>query len=115
MQAVKKSTQLTGLAVSKNPHAVLKSLYNRILKTVNLMPEDSGYRKHTTAIVQSRLQAVSTISDISKLEKTIDCGQIEEVIVQAQREYDLARSMLKWKPWEPLVELPPADQWKWPI
>ncbi|KAA3673859.1 NADH dehydrogenase (ubiquinone) 1 alpha subcomplex subunit 5 [Paragonimus westermani] len=78
------STQLTGLAVSKNPHAVLKSLYNRILKTLSLMPEDSGYRKHTTAIIQSRLQAVSMISDIPKLEKTIDCGQIEEVIVQVR-------------------------------
>ncbi|CAH8541119.1 unnamed protein product [Dicrocoelium dendriticum] len=115
MQAFKQSTQLTGLAVSKNPHATLTALYNRILKVLSLMPEDSGYRKHTSAIVQSRLQAVSTISDISKLEKTIDCGQIEEVIIQANREYLLARNMLKWKPWEPLIETPPANQWKWPI
>ncbi|TGZ64049.1 hypothetical protein CRM22_006583 [Opisthorchis felineus] len=85
MQAFKKSTQLTGLAVSKNPHAILKALYNRILKVVALMPEEAGYRKHTTAIVQSRLQAVSTIQDINKLEEAIDCGQIEEVIVQGSR------------------------------
>ncbi|THD19797.1 Mitochondrial NADH-ubuiquinone oxidoreductase 13 kDa-B subunit [Fasciola hepatica] len=115
MQAIKKSTYLTGLAVSKNPHAILKSLYNRILKVVSLMPENSGYRKHTSEIIQARLQAVSNISDIERLEKTIDCGQIEEVIVQAQREYDLARNMLKWKPWEPLVENAPANQWKWPV
>ncbi|VDP93108.1 unnamed protein product [Echinostoma caproni] len=48
---------------------------------IDLMPEDSGYRKHTTEIVRARLQA---ISDINKLEKTIDCGQIEEVIVQVR-------------------------------
>ncbi|KAA0194657.1 NADH dehydrogenase ubiquinone 1 alpha [Fasciolopsis buskii] len=115
MQAIKKSTYLTGLAVSKNPHTILKSLYNRILKVVSLMPEDCKYRKHTSEIVQARLQAVSTISNIKELEKKIDCGQIEEVIVQAQREYDLARNMLKWKPWEPLIENAPANQWKWPI
>ncbi|CAL8098777.1 unnamed protein product [Calicophoron daubneyi] len=115
MQAIKKSTMLTGLPVCKNPHTILKSLYNRILNVVSLMPAESGYRKHTTAVVQARLNAVSTISDISKLEKTIDCGQIEEVIVQAEREYSLARNMLKWKPWEPLVDAPPPGQWKWPV
>ncbi|OON15894.1 ETC complex I subunit region [Opisthorchis viverrini] len=94
---------------------ILKALYNRILKVVALMPEEAAYRKHTTAVVQSRLQAVSTIQDINKLEEAIDCGQIEEVIVQAQREYDLARSMLKYKPWEPLIEVAPPKQWKWPI
>lgn len=59
------------------------------------MPEDCKYRKHTSEIVQARLQAVSTvcvrefqpiltwqISNIKELEKKIDCGQIEEVIVQ---------------------------------
>ncbi|KER27743.1 hypothetical protein T265_05297 [Opisthorchis viverrini] len=61
---------------------ILKALYNRILKVVALMPEEAAYRKHTTAVVQSRLQAVSTIQDINKLEEAIDCGQIEEVIVQ---------------------------------
>ncbi|RTG82453.1 NADH dehydrogenase (ubiquinone) 1 alpha subcomplex subunit 5 [Schistosoma bovis] len=46
------------------------------------MPEESSYRRHTNEIVQSRLNAVQKISDIPTLESTIDCGQIEEVIVQ---------------------------------
>nr|CAX75593.1 NADH dehydrogenase (ubiquinone) 1 alpha subcomplex 5 [Schistosoma japonicum] len=115
MQSLKKSTLLTGLPVSKNPHIILTSLYNRILEVLAVMPEESSYRRHTNEIIQSRLNAVQKISDVPTLESTIDCGQIEEVILQARREYDLARNMLKWKPWEQLVEEAPHDQWKWPL
>lgn len=53
--------------------------------------------------------------DIKKLEDQLQCGQLEEVILQAENELSLARKMLQWKSWEPLVEQPPANQWKWPI
>ncbi|CAH8555987.1 unnamed protein product [Schistosoma margrebowiei] len=82
MQSIKRSTLLTGLPVSKNPHIILTSLYKRIIKVLALMPEESSYRRHTNEIVQSRLNAVQKISDIPTLESTIDCGQIEEVIIQ---------------------------------
>lgn len=53
--------------------------------------------------------------DLTKLEKAINAGQIEEVIVQAEKELSLARKMLEWKAWEPLVQDPPKGQWQWPI
>ena len=49
------------------------------------------------------------------LEARLGCGQCEELIVQAENELVLAKKMLQWKPWEPLVQQAPTSQWKWPI
>ncbi|KAI5617322.1 NADH dehydrogenase [ubiquinone] 1 alpha subcomplex subunit 5 [Silurus asotus] len=53
--------------------------------------------------------------DVEKLEKKMNCGQIEEVIAQAEAELVLSRKMAEWKPWEPLIEDAPPNQWKWPV
>lgn len=52
--------------------------------------------------------------DVKTLEKTINSGQVEELIVQAENELILARKMLGWKPWESLVKPAPPKQWDWP-
>jgi NADH dehydrogenase (ubiquinone) 1 alpha subcomplex subunit 5 len=66
-------------------------------------------------LIQDRLQAVKAEPNIEKLETKINSGQIEEVIIQAERELHLARRMLEWRAWEPLTQEAPATQWKWPI
>uniref|UniRef100_A0A0R3WNJ6 Complex I subunit B13 n=1 Tax=Hydatigena taeniaeformis TaxID=6205 RepID=A0A0R3WNJ6_HYDTA len=93
----------------------LKAVYGRILNTLKLMPETAAYRIHTEKVVKERLALVEKTPNIPDLEKKIDCGQIEEVIIQAKNEYELAKNMLKWKPWEPLVQDAPPNQWKWPM
>lgn len=113
--AIKKTTTgLTGLAVAKNPHHTLGVLYSKILTTLKKMPETAAYRKHTEAIINERCELLKSTASVEEAERKINCGQIEEVIVQAQNELILARKMLTWKPWEPLIKQPPPNQWSWP-
>ncbi|BFZ08588.1 hypothetical protein BsWGS_11627 [Bradybaena similaris] len=113
--ATKVSTGLTGLAVSHHPHRTLKALYNRIIAELKKAPPDAAYRRHTEKIINQRLKMVESEVDAAKLEQKINCGQIEEVIKQAERELYLTRKMLEWKPWEPLIAQAPPNQWKWPL
>uniref|UniRef100_A0A8I3X1K8 NADH dehydrogenase [ubiquinone] 1 alpha subcomplex subunit 5 n=1 Tax=Callithrix jacchus TaxID=9483 RepID=A0A8I3X1K8_CALJA len=76
----------------------------------------AGVLKKTTGLVGLAVcNTPHEESDVQKLEDQLQGGQLEEVILQAEHELSLARKMVQWKTWEPLVEEPPADQWKWPI
>ncbi|XP_018575447.1 NADH dehydrogenase [ubiquinone] 1 alpha subcomplex subunit 5 [Anoplophora glabripennis] len=110
----KVTTGLTGLAVAKNPHHTLGVLYSKILRTLQKMPESAAYRKYTEEIINERTQILKANENVDVIEKQIGCGQIEEIIVQAENELILARKMLNWKPWEPLVKQAPPTQWTWP-
>uniref|UniRef100_UPI002540D964 NADH dehydrogenase [ubiquinone] 1 alpha subcomplex subunit 5 n=1 Tax=Euleptes europaea TaxID=460621 RepID=UPI002540D964 len=112
---LKKTTGLVGLAVSEAPHDRLRILYTKILAALQNIPRDAAYRTYTEKIVNERFNMVKTEPDVGKLENKLNSGQLEEVILQAESELSLARKMVQWRPWEPLVEEPPADQWKWPI
>uniref|UniRef100_A0A8C3QPH1 NADH dehydrogenase [ubiquinone] 1 alpha subcomplex subunit 5 n=1 Tax=Cyanoderma ruficeps TaxID=181631 RepID=A0A8C3QPH1_9PASS len=113
--ALRKTTGLVGLAVAENPHERLRILYTKILGVLQNIPKDAAYRKYTEQIVNERFDLVKKETDVQKLQDKLNSGQIEEVIVQAENELSLARKMIQWKPWEPLVEEPPSDQWRWPI
>ncbi|XP_037552217.1 NADH dehydrogenase [ubiquinone] 1 alpha subcomplex subunit 5 [Nematolebias whitei] len=112
---LKKTTGLVGLNVCQNPHKHLQVLYTKILAVLQTMPRDAAYRKYTEQLVNERLSHVTTEPSVEKLEQKINCGLIEEVINQAECELALSKKMVQWKPWEPLIEEPPSDQWKWPI
>uniref|UniRef100_A0A0A9XDF0 Putative NADH dehydrogenase [ubiquinone] 1 alpha subcomplex subunit 5 n=1 Tax=Lygus hesperus TaxID=30085 RepID=A0A0A9XDF0_LYGHE len=111
---VRLTTGLTGLKVNHNPKHTLGVLYGKITRALKKLPQDSAYRKHTEAIIQQRSAIVTQGATIEEIEQKINCGVIEEIIVQAENELQLARNFSNWKPWEPLVEKPVANQWTWP-
>ena len=53
-------------------------------------------------------------TNISGIEDKIGCGQVEQLIDQAERELSLATKMEEWKPWQPSVGEAPPGQWSWP-
>ncbi|XP_055962887.1 NADH dehydrogenase [ubiquinone] 1 alpha subcomplex subunit 5-like [Sorex fumeus] len=112
---LKKTTGLVGLAVCESPHERLRILSTKIIDVLEQMPTNAAYRKYTEQITNEKLGMVKAEPDVKKLEEKLQGGQIEEVILQAENEQSLARKMMQWKPWEPLLEEPPANQWKWPI
>lgn len=113
--ALKQTTGLTGLLVARDPHKTLSILYGKILSVLQKMPESASYRKHTHVLISERLAAVKAEPTVAGLESKINGGQVEELIIQADRELNLARRMLEWRAWEPLVQEAPANQWKWPL
>ncbi|CAD7688995.1 unnamed protein product [Nyctereutes procyonoides] len=84
------------------PFPGFTSLSTKILDVLEQIPKNAAYRKYTEQITNEKLSMVEVEPDVKKLEDQLQGGQLEEVILQ-------------WKPWEPLVEEPPANQWKWPI
>ncbi|KAB0368785.1 hypothetical protein FD755_019819 [Muntiacus reevesi] len=95
MAGLLKTTDLLGLTVCKTP-------YERSLK-------NAAYRKYTEQITNEKLSMVKAEvtpvkvePDVKNLGEQLQGGQIEKVILQ-------------WKPWDPLLKEPPANQWKWPV
>ncbi|XP_071868558.1 NADH dehydrogenase (ubiquinone) subunit ND-13B [Bombus fervidus] len=111
---LKKSTNLTGLAVSVNPRVELRTLYDRILRLANQMPQDYIYRKSIESLVKERTDIILQNESVPDIEEKINQGQVEELIIHAKNEINLMRDMLEYKPWESLMEKSPPHQWTWP-
>ncbi|XP_052781423.1 NADH dehydrogenase [ubiquinone] 1 alpha subcomplex subunit 5-like [Mya arenaria] len=112
--AARRLPTLTGVKPIEDAHDKLKQAYTRTLRILAKMPAGAGYRVNTEAIVKNRMAIVSSTPDLGALEKKINCGCIEEVLRQAERELFLARNMINYKPWEPLVAEAPKHQFTWP-
>ncbi|CDW52323.1 NADH dehydrogenase 1 alpha subcomplex subunit 5 [Trichuris trichiura] len=103
------------MQVVQDPGKHLRIIYGRVLKALQKMPEDSEYRRSTEATVIDRLQIIESEPNPEKLEEKFGLGQLEEVILQAELELNLTKTMLKYAPWEPLIAKPPDNQWSWPV
>ncbi|KAK8956838.1 hypothetical protein KSP39_PZI001258 [Platanthera zijinensis] len=99
MAKVKETTGIVGLEVVPNAREVLISLYKRTLTEIKAVPEEEGYRKAVESFTNHRLRVCEEEQDWEVIEKRIACGQVEELIEEAQDELKLIAKMIEWDPW----------------
>ncbi|KAF5732395.1 putative NADH dehydrogenase [Tripterygium wilfordii] len=99
MAKVKQTTGIVGLDVVPNAREVLIGLYNKTLKEIQAVPSDEGYRKAVESFTKHRLTVCQEEDDWEKIEKRLGCGQVEELIEEAQDELKLIEKMIEWDPW----------------
>lgn len=94
MAKVKETTGIVGLEVVPNAREVLIGLYDKTLKEIQRVPEDEGYRKAVESFTRHRLKVCKEEEDWEAIEKRLGCGQVEELIEEAQDELKLIDKMI---------------------
>ncbi|KAG5365836.1 NADH-ubiquinone oxidoreductase 29.9 kDa subunit [Yarrowia sp. B02] len=103
---------LTGIYQHPNPRPALIALYDATIKELqDKHPKDSVYRQSIENLTSHRKQIVEDNEVSEVIEAKIGAGLIEEIVIQAHEELELAKKMSEWKPWEELEEKPLEDQW----
>ncbi|KAJ1554784.1 hypothetical protein HK096_001657 [Nowakowskiella sp. JEL0078] len=108
---IKETTGIHGIAVHPFPRPALIETYNRILHSIKRIPSESVYRQSVEAITKQRLAVVESLDNYEDIEKKLNAGQIEELIMQAEDELKLISKMEEYKSWEPLEVKPIEGQW----
>lgn len=87
-----------GLNVHPNPLPELRKTLESTKELLNQIPSHSAYRQATTTLTQQRLDILDRAKgNVEAVETELKLGQIEEVLVQAQDELNLAQKMIEWK------------------
>ncbi|ODV91783.1 hypothetical protein CANCADRAFT_365 [Tortispora caseinolytica NRRL Y-17796] len=106
-------TGLTGIYAHPEPRPALLSIYTQTLKSLEDIPKDSVYYNAVHNLTTHRKKVVEETESVSDIEQKLGDGLIEELLISADKELKLLERMKEFKPWDPLVEEPPADQWKY--
>lgn len=105
-------TGLTGILQHPEPRPTLIKIYQATIKNLkDKFPDESIYKKSTLSLTQKRLEIVEKEEIVANIENQIGSGLIEELIIQANDEFELSNQLLDWKCWESLQEAPLEDQW----
>ncbi|XP_026378870.1 probable NADH dehydrogenase [ubiquinone] 1 alpha subcomplex subunit 5, mitochondrial [Papaver somniferum] len=84
--------------VVPNAREVLIWLYKKTLNEIKAVPEDEGYRKAVESFTTNRLRVCEEEEDWEQIEKKLACGQMEELIEEAQDDLTLISKMIEWDP-----------------
>jgi NADH dehydrogenase (ubiquinone) 1 alpha subcomplex subunit 5 len=91
----KTATGMAGYPVVANAVDVLSALYRKTLEDMQALPAEAAYAKHLKSLTEFRLKVVEESSDNrDTIEDIIDCGQMEELIEQAEQELQVLDMML---------------------
>mmetsp|Transcript_15626 Transcript_15626/g.32161 ORF Transcript_15626/g.32161 Transcript_15626/m.32161 type:complete len:140 (-) Transcript_15626:146-565(-) len=97
----KTTTGLVGLPVHPDPIPALISANQAVLERLKEIPHDAGYRINAEKVANFRIsKAQDSNGDIESVEKAIACGQIEELIRQAEDEMEVVEMFINDKLWE---------------
>ena len=102
---IRRTTGIVGLEANDNAREDLVEAYGKIMTAVEAIPADAHYRKTVEATTKYRLGVVESTDDWGTIEDTIGCGQLEELLFQANCELDLIPAYAEAKLWE---DPPPA-------
>ena len=90
-----------GLAVDPDAIPKMISKYTALLEKAKQMPETAQYRKTIEAICNYRIKtAMENPDDPEKVEELCNCGQVEELVEQADDEMKVMNMYLKERWWE---------------
>lgn len=102
-RATKMTTGIAGLPVVPNAREVLISLYIRTIEQANAYTSAGGrnYNDQITILSKYRLDICEQNDQDATIENLIQCGQMEELILQAEEELELLTVVnTEFKPWE---------------
>jgi len=72
----------------------LWGIYGKTLAALEEVPAASEYRKHVESMTKERLAVVEGTEDLRAIESTIGCGQVEQLIRQAEDELTLIPTLI---------------------
>ncbi|XP_011502375.1 PREDICTED: NADH dehydrogenase [ubiquinone] 1 alpha subcomplex subunit 5, partial [Ceratosolen solmsi marchali] len=107
------TTGLCRLEVHKYPRPALASLYKKIMRYLQKLPNDYPYRLCTEKLIQDRAEIINNTESEIEIEKKIG-WQMEELIFYADEEFKLIKNILECKCWESINNENIVNQWSWP-
>ena len=108
-RGIKSSTGIVGMAVEPDAKPILLSLYGKTLAALEPVPATSEYRKYVEGLTKERMAVVESTDDLAAIEDKIGCGQVEQLIEQAEDELALIPTLIAARAFDPYDGSPPEE------
>lgn len=96
---LKQTTGIVGLEVVDNARDALRQRCQDVLKAVQVLPEDTAYRKSVESTMTYRISQTDSQGSDEDIEQHFGL-QLEQLIEHCKDELILIPQMAEWKPWD---------------